>query len=173
MRKLGFLMFVLPLLAGCTPPGGDGGSQPAEAAPQLEVDWHTALVGDVIEVELTDSNGYYRVERVELVGPSGRTYEAHELMRQTVRESTAAYGGAVGVGVGGGHVGGVGVGLGLSFPLTSPRRAPSATRTRARVRPPDPEDYRRTFEQWTIRFVLSDPSGATSYARIPAPGPRD
>ena len=167
MRKLGFLMFVLPLLAGCTPPGGGGGGQP-------DVDWYTALVGDVIEVELTDPNGYYRVERVELVGPSGRTYKAHELMRETVRDSTGAYGGAVGVGVGGGHVGGgVGVGLGLSFPLTSPRRAPSATYTRARVRPPDPEEYRRTFERWTIGFVLSDPSGATSFARIPAPGPQD
>ena len=167
-------MFVLPLLAGCTAPGGDGGSPPAEAAPQPDVDWYSVLVGDVIEVELTDPNGYYRVERVELVGPSGRTYKAHELMRQTVRESTGAYGSGVGVGVGGGHVGGgVGVGLGLSFPLTSSRRAASVTHTRARVRPPDPDAYRRTFERWTIRFVLSDPSGATSFARIPAPGPRD
>ncbi len=92
MRKFLIGMLLLPVLAGCAPSTTDGASQPisAPAAAQPEIDWRTSLVGDLIVVELTDPRGYYRVERVELVGPGGRSYPAHELSRETVRESAAA-----------------------------------------------------------------------------------
>lgn len=162
MRKLGLLMFVL-LLAGCAQSGEDDAGQP-------DVDWRVALAGDEIVVDLTDPEGYYRVERVELVGPGGRTYKAHDVARETVRDRAGPYygGSSVGVGIGGGHGG---VGFGLSFPLGGARPAPVVTRTTARIRLPDPRAYRRTFERWTIEVVLTDPAGATSYASFPAPGP--
>ncbi len=171
MSKLGLRIFVL-LLAGCAQSGEDG-AESSRAAGQPDVDWHAALAGDEIVVDLTDPEGYYRVERVELVGPGGRTYKAHDVARQTVRDRAGPYGGsAVGVGIGGGFGGGHGgVGIGLSFPLGGARPAPVVTRTTARIRLPDPRAYRRTFERWTIEVVLTDPAGATSYASIPAPGP--
>ena len=169
MRKFLIGMLLLPVLAGCAPSTTDGASQPipAPAAAQPEIDWRTSLVGDLIVVELTDPRGYYRVERVELVGPAGRSYPAHELSRETVRES--ARGG--GVGVGAGYSSGAGVGIGFSLPLARPRRAAVITRTTARLKPPDIAAYRQHVDQWAIRVVLTDPAGVESFARIPAPAP--
>ncbi len=171
MRKFLIGMLLLPVLAGCAPSTTDGASQPipAPAAAQPEIDWRTSLVGDLIVVELTDPRGYYRVERVELVGPAGRSYPAHELSRETVRESARAYGGVVGVGAGYGSGGGGGIGF--SLPLASARRAAVITRTTARLKPPDAAAYRQHVDQWAIRVVLTDPAGVESFARIPAPAP--
>lgn len=124
MRKLGIAMFLLPVLAGCAASSTDGPSRPGPVpgAARPDVEWHAARVGDEIVVELIDRRGYYRVERVELVGPAGRTIRAHDLARETVRDSARGYsggGGAVGGGYGSGGHGGLG--LGFSIPLTVPR----------------------------------------------------
>jgi hypothetical protein len=175
MRRLGIAIIVLPLLTACAQTAEDGKLQPAPApaTDQPGVDWHVAHAGGVIVVELTDREGYYRVERVELVEPSGRSHPAHEMTRETVREGPGKYGS--GVGVGGGYASGGhgGVGIGLSFPLAGSRRASVVTLTTAHLRPPDAAAYRRHVDQWAIRVVLADPAGATSFARIPAPAPAD
>ncbi len=177
MRKLGLLLFVLPLLAGCATSGGYGGSrpQPTSDAVRPNLVWHTVLAGDVIEVALTDPNAYYRVERIELVGPAGQTYTATTLTRETVREDAGPYGSGVGVGIGGygGSRSGAAVGVGLSFPLGGAGRAPAVSRTKASFRVPDADAYRRTAARWTIKAYLTDPAGAPSLAKIPAPTPID
>lgn len=178
MRKLGALLLVVPLLAGCATSGGYGGSRPGPTpgAVQPNLVWHAVLAGDVIEVELTDANAYYRVERIELVGPAGRTYTPSTLTRETVREDAGPYGSGVGVGVGGygGSSSGAAVGVGLGFPLGSASQpAPTVTRTKASFRVPDADAYRRTAGRWTIKAHLTDPAGAPSLAKIPAPTPVD
>ena len=177
MRKPGVLLIVLPLLVGCTTAGGYGAArpepQPAPVPPSL--DWNTALAGDVVEIELTDPTGYYRVERIALIGPAGQSHEAFELIRETIRRHRGAGGGRVGVGLGGGYGGrsGGAVSVGLSIPVTGPPRADMITHWQARVRLPDPDAYRRTAGQWRLEVLLTDPAGAASLAEIPAPGPMD
>ncbi|MEE8122476.1 MAG: hypothetical protein V3T93_00035 [Alphaproteobacteria bacterium] len=178
MRKLAVLLSALTLLAGCANSGGYGEArpEPAAAAVQPNIAWRTVLAGDVVEVELTDPKAYYRVERIELVGPAGQTYTATTLTRETVREDAGPYGSGIGVGIGGygGSSSGAAVGLGLSFPLGSASQpAPTVTRTIARIRVPDADAYRRTAGQWTINAYLSDPAGTPSLAKIPAPTPVD
>ncbi len=170
MRKLGIAMFLLPVLAGCAASNTDGLSRPGPApgAARPDVEWHTARVGDEIVVELIDRRGYYRIERVELVGPAGQTVAAHDLARETVRDSARGYDGggvALGGGYGGGHHGGLS--FGFSIPLTGPRHEGTITRTMARIRPPD--GYRPRAGGWAIKIVLTDPAGTERFAAIAPP----
>jgi hypothetical protein len=166
------------LLAGCVESGdydAAGRRSPLSAPPGL--DWRTTISGDVLGVELTDHQGYYRIERVALLGPDGETVGANELTRQTVRGDADAYdhsGVDVGIGAHGGSRGGH-VGLGFSFPLNGPRPRPSPaiTRTEARIQIPDAEAYRATAGRWRIEIFVTDPAGASAIARIPAPRPAD
>ncbi len=161
MKSLSVLLIVL--LAGCA--SAPGYEDPRPAPPGL--DWHAELEDGVLVVEIKDPRGCYRVGRVELVGPGGRTYRARELTRKTVSESAGPYG----VGVGGYGTSGGDAGVEFSFPLGGPHRAPALTRTEARIPLPDPPAYRRTSGRWTIRISLTDRAGVASVAQIPAPRP--
>ncbi len=165
------------LLAGCIGPGDTGasGSRSPQGAAQPGLDWRTTIAGDVLAVELTDHKGYYRIERVALVGPNGETVGANELTRQTVHRDADAYapGGVdVGIGAHGGSRGGH-VGLGFSFPLDGPRPSPAITLTYARILIPDAGAYRRAAGRWKIEIFVTYPAGVPSIARIPAPRPAD
>ena len=122
------LLSLFSLLAGCIGSGGYGASgprSPQSAPPGL--DWRTTIAGDVLAVEITDGSGYYRIERVALVGPNGEAVGAIELTRETVRRNADGYdhrGVDVGIGAHGGSRGGH-VGLGFSIPLNGPRPSPS------------------------------------------------
>ena len=177
MGRFAALISLFSLLAGCIGSGDYGASgprSPQDAVPP-GLDWHTAITGDVVTVELTDHQGYYRIERVALLGPNGETVGANELTRETVRRDADAYdhrGVDVGIGAHGGSRGGH-VGLGFSFPLNGPSRSPAISLTYARIRIPDAEAYRRTAGRWKIEIFVTDPAGASGIARIPAPRPAD
>lgn len=168
-------------------PGGStvapAGSTTGAAVPSgPPLNWRTHLSGDTVTVELHDANDYYRVQRVDLVGPNGMTIAASEIDRETNRNS-GDYGGgysggpSVGLGVGswGGSRGrGTGVGLGLGFPLggsSSVNEAPPpvVTTTRARIRVPDEAFYRQTADQWVVRVTTTDRSNQSNTAVFPAP----
>lgn len=174
MIKAGLLLLALPLLAGCAL--FDRGRM-AEEPERPGIVWRTELAGDVIEVELTDPNAHYRVERVELEAPDGDTYAASEITRETVRNGGYGYwpGGGVGVGVGGafGSSGSSSVGIGLSFPLFGfgggTRRSPEAAHTTARIPLPADAAYQEGAGEWSINVYLVDDAGEESVARIPAP----
>ena len=179
MARIAALMSLFWLLAGCVGPGDYGASGPRspQGAAQPGLDWRTTIAGDVLAVEITDHKGYYRIERVALLGPNGETVGANELTRETVRRDADAYahrGVEVGIGAHGGSRGGH-VGLGFSFPLNgpSPSSSPAVTLTEARIRIADAEAYRRTAGQWKIEIFVTDPAGGSSIARIPAPRPVD
>ena len=179
MARIAALMSLFWLLVGCVESADYGafGPRSLQAAAQPGLDWRTTIAGDVLAVEITDHKGYYRIERVALLGPNGETVGANELTRETVRGNADAYdhrGVDVGIGAHGGSRGGH-VGLGFSFPLNGPRPRPSPaiTLTYARIRIPDAEAYRRTAGRWQIEIFVTDPAGASSIARIPAPRPVD
>ena len=179
MGRIAALISLFSLLAGCIGSGDYGASGPRspQGAARPGLDWRTTITGDVVTVELTDHKGYYRIERVALVGPNGETVGANELTRETVRRDADAYthrGVDVGIGAYGGSRGGH-VGLGFSFPLNGPRPRPSPaiTLTEARIRIADAEAYRRTAGRWKIEIFVTDPAGGSSIARIPAPRPAD
>ncbi len=175
---------LLLLLAGCVtttggPAGGPAGAGAGAPGALPPIDWRTAIApgGDVVDVEVTDRAGFYRVERVELVAPNGGAVPAFEMTRRTESGGyDPLYGpgphGSIGVfGGSSGHVG-VGVGLGFStFDLAGPAYRPPVTRTQARLRVPDPDSYRATARDWSIVVYLADASGLSSMARIPAPVP--
>ncbi len=173
MKAAAALSLVLFVAAACAPPGGYGGGAPESASPKPALVWHTQVVGGVLEVEITDPNGYYRVERVALVSPNGETYPAQETTRETVRDEARPYGGSVGIGIGGGygsHSGGS-VGVGLSFPLSGDGYGPVVRRTRARIRLPEAIAAAGAAEPWAIEIGLTDPAGRAVVARIPGPQP--
>lgn len=164
---------------GSVSPGATAPNQPSPGGPPL--DWRTALAGDTVVVEFHDRNDFYRVERVELVGPNALTVASYEINRQTSRASGDRYGSfggpSLGVGVGswgGGRRSGSSVGLGLGFPLgggSSRSDPPTGTMTSARVRIPDPALYRETAGSWVLRVTFSDRGGQPSSAVLPAPKP--
>ena len=177
MGRIAALISLFSLLAGCVGSGdyGTSGPRSPQGAARPGLDWRTTITGDVVTVELTDHKGYYRIERVALVGPNGETVGANELTRETVRRDANAYthrGVDVGIGAHGGSRGGH-VGLGFSFPLNGPRPSPAITLTYARIRIADAEAYRRTAGRWKIEIFVTDPAGGASIARIPAPRPVD
>lgn len=195
-RRLTQLALVLALAAGAaacssdktTDSGTIAWSEPGTVAPTgaptppsgPPLNWQTTLSGDTVTVELRDINGYYRVEKVELVGPNGVTVAANEIDRTTNRYSGdyGGYGGgpSVGLGVGswsGGRHGGVGIGLGFPLGGSSSYEPPPpvATVTRARIDLPDPAFYRQTAANWVVRVTTSDRNNQSNVAVIPAPRP--
>ena len=159
---------------GAPPSGASSG---AASGPSLN--WHSALDGDTVSVELRDPNNHYRVERVELVGPNGVTIAAGTINRETNRASSnyRGFDGGPSVGVGGwgGSRSGGGGGITLGFPLggrsARDREPPAGTLTTARIRLPDPVFYRQTVESWFIRITTLDRAQQSSVAIIPAPKP--
>lgn len=177
MVRTAALMSLLILLAGCGGSGdyGASGARSPQGAGPPGLDWRTTMAGDAVIVELTDRRGYYRIERVALVGPKGETVGAHELTRETVRGGRESYGHSgvdIGVGAHGGSRGGH-VGLGFSIPLDGPRPPTAMTRTEARIPLADAETYRATAGRWKIEIFVTDPAGTSRIARIPAPRPAD
>jgi len=175
MRTPTVLILLVALLAGCTSADTATRAVPQGPAVAPSVNWTASLAGDTLEVRLTDPSAHYRVDRVELVGPAGPTSRAFEMVRETTRVAVrSASGRGVDVGIGGGYgsSGHGAAGIGLSFPLGGPPPAPPpVTRTVARIALPDPAGYRRAPGRWSIRVTLSDASGASSGAYIPAPAP--
>jgi hypothetical protein len=163
------------------PAGSTTGAATTPSGPPL--DWRTNLSGDTVTVELRDANGYYRVERVDLVGPNGVTLTASEIDRETNRNSGDTggyYGGGPSVGLGVGSWGGSGhsgtsVGLGLGFPLggggSYEPPPPVITFTRARIRLPDEAYYRQTAANWVVRISTTDRNNQPNTAVFPAPKP--
>jgi hypothetical protein len=150
--------------------------QPAPPGPPIG--WRGGMDGDVVQIEIIDRFGHYRVDRVALVSPQGQEYVARELTYFAPSYSSSGGASSVGFGVGGwgGSSSGTSVGLGLGIPLggfssssSDPDR--NAPRTVARITPPDPEGYRRNPAGWTVRVRLLDSSGAASVAQFPAPLP--
>lgn len=167
-------------IAWSDPASGATSAAPTTAPSGPPLNWQTRLSGDIVTVEIRDPNDYYRVERVELVGPNGMTIAAHEINRTTNRASGDYYGGYggsnVGVGIGGwgGSRSGAGVGIGLDFPLggsSAPPPQPIGTVTTASMRIPDPAFYRQTASQWIVRVSLTDRGNQPQAAVIPAPRP--
>lgn len=199
VRRLGPLagvLFLGALVAACgsdtakdsgtiawSQPGATTAGAPSLAPSGPPLNWETRVSGDTVTVELRDPNAYYRVERVEMVGPNGLVLAASEIDRETSRGDYAGGGGygggpSVGLGVGswsGGRRSGTGVGLGLGFPLGGssyePPPQPVGTVTRARLRLPDPDFYRQTAANWVIRVTTTDRSNQQNVAVIPAPKP--
>lgn len=170
------------LLAACS--GSGTGETAAEARTPPNVAWTTSYSADTVRVTIDDPAGYYRVERVTLFGPDGRTAEAAELTRDSVGTGTGGTtGGGVrpSVGVGGGYSSrggfGTGLGLGLSFPLGGgggePERRAVANTTTASIPVGDPAAYRADPSRWEIQATLASPDGERSYARFPAPAPAE
>lgn len=149
---------------------------PAQQGPAIR--WRGGLDGDVLQIEIVDRFGYYRVDRVSLVSPQGQEYVSHELTYFAPSYGRPGASSNVGVGVSswGGSSSGTSVGLGIGFPLggfSSPSSDPdrNAPRTVARITLPDPEGYRRNPVGWTVRVRLLDSAGAASIAQFPAPLP--
>lgn len=163
MPRLAALLLPLAIAVACAPSAG------SDAPPSI--DWRTQLSGGDLLVRLADRRGYYRVERVSLVAPSGRTYQAFELTREVVRDDDRYHPYGPGVGVGGGYGGGGrgGVGVGVSVPLggSAHERPERGAWTEARI--PLPPEPRSLGPDWTIVVEVSDPSGALRIAKLPAP----
>jgi len=165
MRRLAALVLPLFLLA-CAPTAG------SDAPPSI--DWRTQVSGGDLLVRLADRRGYYRVERVSLVAPSGRTYPAFELTREVVRDDDRYYPYGPGVGVGGsygsgGGWSGGGVGVGVSVPLGESARSRPERGAWTEARIPLPPEPRSLGPDWKIVVEVSDPSGAMRIAELPAP----
>ena len=151
------------------------GGPAVEAGPSVH--WRASLAGDVVVVEVQDRNNAYRVDRVELIAPDGRSVSANDLTRERLSPG-GRWGdpGGLGVGVGGsgGSSGGANVGVMFGFPLGGGGRADpigSEARTTARIPLANPAAYRASAEQWKVRISFSDPAGYNSSAVIPAPLP--
>ena len=146
-------------------------AQQAGPASEPSIDWRTEVRGDDLLVRLADRRGYYRVERVALVAPSGRSYPAAELTREVVREDDRYYPYGPGVGVGGGFGSGgsSSVGIGVSVPLGGGgyERSERGAWTEARI--PLPAPPRAVGPDWKIVVGLSDRHGAARVAELPAP----
>jgi len=154
---------------------GSAGGPAVEAGPSVH--WRASLAGDMVVVEVQDRNNAYRVDRVELIAPDGRSISANDLTRERVSPGgrwNDAGGLGVGVGGSGGSRGGTNVGVMFGFPLGGGSRADpigSEARTTARIPLADPAAYRASAAQWKVRISFSNLSGYNSSAVIPAPLP--
>jgi hypothetical protein len=160
MRGL-LVISLLLALAACAQIGGP--------APDPSIDWRTEVRGGDLLVRLADRRGYYRVERVALVAPSGRSYPATELTREVVRDDDRYYPYGPGVGVGGGFgsSGSGSVGVGVSVPLGGGYERGERAWTEARI--PLPSPPRSVGPDWKIVIGLSDRHGVARVAELPAP----
>ncbi len=165
-----YLILGLFLVAACTPMAGQESpdeqtQQPAASAlPDLE--WKTALKSDVVEVVLIDRKSFYRVDQIELIGPDGRIYRATDITRHVTEGDGYSSGTRVGIGAGSG--GRVSTGIGFSFPIGN-KSSRDRTKTETRIPLRNPEFYRATVDQWTVRVTLIDEDGEQSTADFPAP----
>lgn len=151
--------------------------RPAEAGPSVH--WRASLAGDMALIEIQDRNNAYRVDKVELVAPDGRSYASNDITRERLtpggRWSDSGSGVGVGVGGSGGSSGRANLGVLFDIPLGGGRAADpvdSEARTTARIPLPDPAAYRATAAQWKVRISFSDLAGYYSTAVIPAPLPQ-
>ncbi len=150
------------LMASCT---GNSGSHSYGSAPANPVvTGFSKTEQDTVRVQVTDPQP---VTRVELAGPDGRIYLAHQIDRERLTRQGGGYYGqpTIGVGVGGGSGGccwngsGVGVGLGFGFPLGDARQTddrPAGVASTALVRVPDMTAYRAQWQQWKVRVYLGE-----------------
>jgi hypothetical protein len=166
-----------PNASASAPTQAPAAQAPAQPGPPIA--WTGGLDGNMLQIEIIDRYGHYRVDRISLVSPQGQEYVAPQLTYLGPRYSGGSGGGLsnVGIGVGGwgGSSSGTSVGLGLGFPLggSSPPRDvdANAPRTVARIPLPDPQGYRTNPMGWTVRVRLLDSAGAASIAQFPAPLP--
>ena len=166
-----WLIFGLLLVAACASTTGrntptEQGREPAAAVFLPDLEWNTTLRNDLVEVALIDRKSFYRVDQVELIGPDGRLYPATDITRHVTTEDGPSSGARVGIGAGSG--GGVSTGIGFSFPIAG-RSSRNRTKTTARIPLLNPDFYRATAAQWTIRVTLIDQTGEQSTADFPAP----
>lgn len=154
---------LLTALAAC--------AQPTGPASKPSIDWRTEVRGDDLVVSLADRRGYYRVEQVALVSPSGRRYPAFELTREVVRADDGYYPYLPGVGLGGGFGSGgsSSLGVGVSVPLGDYAYGPPDRGAWTQARIPLPPEPRAIGPDWKVVVELSDPSGAAQVAELPAP----
>ena len=151
------------------------GGQPVEAGPSVH--WRASLAGDVVVVDVQDRNNAYRVDKVELIAPDGRSTASNDITRERMSPGgrwNDSGGLGVGVGGSGGSRGGTNVGVMFGFPLGGGGgdAMGSEARTTARIPLANPVAYRATAEQWKVRVSFSDFAGYNSTANIPAPLPQ-
>jgi len=153
-------------------------SPSAPAQPGPPINWRGGLDGNVLQIEILDRFGHYRVDRVSLISPQGQEYVSRDLTYFAPSYGRPGASSNVGVGVSswGGSSSGTSVGVGLGFPLggfSSSREDPDlyAPRTVARIPLPDPDGYRINPGGWTVRVRLIDAIGEASVAQFPAPLP--
>jgi hypothetical protein len=181
LRFIAFALFAL--LAACAD-RQSGSITPQEAArvggPTQDagpsVHWRASLAGDVVVVEVQDRNNAYRVEKVELIAPDGRSTLASDVTRERITPGGRYNDSGVGIGVGGsgGSSGMANVGVLFDIPLGRGGRAdPIGTESRSTARIPlaNPAAYRASAAQWKVRISFSDPAGYNSTAVIAAPVP--
>ncbi|MHA1571054.1 MAG: hypothetical protein ACTSWM_04485 [Alphaproteobacteria bacterium] len=158
------------MVAACAPTTNrktpDAPPQEPAAAVRPNLEWNTTLKGDVVEIVLTDPRSFYRVEQMELLGPDGRIYRATDITRLVTKDDGRSGGTRVGIGAGSG--GRVSTGIGFSFPIGN-RSSYNRTKTETRIPLRNPDFYRATASQWTIRVTLIDQAGQQSTADFPAP----
>ncbi len=151
------------------------GGPAVEAGPSIH--WRASLAGDVVIVDVQDRNNAYRVDRVELIAPDGRSIASGDITRERMSPGgrwSDSSGLGVGVGGSGGSRGGTNIGVMFGFPLGGGAAADpigSEARTTARIPLANPAAYRASAEQWKVRISLSDLAGYNSTATIPAPLP--
>lgn len=177
-------LLALTALAGCadrqsgsvTPQEAARAGVPSGAAGP-SVHWRASLAGDVVVVEVQDRNNAYRVDKVELIAPDGRSFVSNDIMRDRITPGgryNSDSGVGVGVGGSGGSSGGANVGVLFDIPLGRGGRADpvgTESRTTARIPLANPGAYRAGADQWKVRISFSDPGGYNSTAVIPAPIP--
>lgn len=150
------------------------GGPTQDAGPSVH--WRASLAGDVVVIEVQDRNNAYRVERVELIAPDGRSTLASDITRERITPGGRSNDSGVGIGVGGsGGSSSMGnVGVLFDIPLGRGGRADpigSEARSTARIPLANAAAYRANAGQWRVRISFSDPAGFNSTAVIPAPLP--
>ena len=127
---------------------------------------------DIVEVRVTDEQP---VEVVELIGPDGRVYTAHQILRDRLVEERGGIVPNLGIGVGvtGGSSSRIGTSIGLGFPLGGfggTADEPEVL-SRARIRIEDMAAYRTDWQNWKVRIQFGTTEAGPRFMEIPAPSP--
>jgi hypothetical protein len=176
MMRGSLALLVVTLLASCA--DGDYAST-AGQAPDTAVA-RFVPGGEVTVVQVTVSD-HRPVRGVELVGPGGEVVPAYSIeanpavaYRQSVLRPPLEIGS--GLGFGGGY-NPFGTGVGAAVPFGGGYGAPGdyvatsdQVQSTALIRLPDPQDYRQTWRDWTVRIQLGDPPNVT-FVMLAAPQP--
>jgi hypothetical protein len=153
------LLLAALVLAACA---GDSSPRPAAVA---------EFVGaNLIEVRVSDVRA---LESALLVGPGGRSLEPADIVAGQPAPPPEAPRPGIGVFVEGGSSSGVTPGVVLGVPLRlgeGARRTPVLSSARFRL--PDPEFYRRSWQDWRIELRLGPPGAEAAYLTVPAPAPK-